>query len=150
MEDRTPSPREAQAALDAAASQAGRVRRSDRQFATILLWIAAMYLAVGVVVGFFPRGGSPIADFSLAVIGVGGFAGMLALFWRIRAYSRAGTIRFIWAMALFTIWNALAVGVSQGSAWWFRSAPGYRFTVTAAVACLPLLIAAWLVGRKQA
>jgi hypothetical protein len=149
-EGRTPSPREAQAALDAAASQAGRVRRSDRQFAPILLWLAAMDLAIGVVVGFFPRGGSPVASIGVAVIGIGGLAGILWLFWRIRAWSTVGTIRIAWAFGIFSIWNAVVVGVSQASARWFLSAPGFRFTATAAVACLPLLIGARLLGQKQA
>jgi len=49
-----PTKHEAQTALAEVDRAAARIRRTDKQFAAILLGIAAAYLAIGVVVGLAP------------------------------------------------------------------------------------------------
>jgi hypothetical protein len=143
------TPQQARAALAEAARQATRVRSADAQYRPILLGLAATYLAAGVLVGMFPRGGSIVAGVGLLLILVAGLIGGVGLLWRIRIYSRWGPVRFAWSCAAFTIWNAAVVGVSSATGWWGPHQPGVHFTVSAAVAALPLLLAAWLVGRRR-
>lgn len=78
-----------------------------------------------------------------------GLVGSLGIIWRIRIYSRWGPARFAWSCAAFTIWNAAVVGVSRAFGWWEPHQPGAHFTVSAAVAATPLLLAAWLVGKGR-
>jgi hypothetical protein len=145
----THTPQKAQAALAEAALRATRVRSADAQYRPILLVIAAMCLAAGVLVGMFPRGGSRFAGVALIVIFVGGLAGTLALLLRIPVYSRWGPARFAWSCAAFTIWNAAVVGVSIATGWWGPHQPGIHFTVSAAVDATPLLLAAWQIGKRR-
>jgi hypothetical protein len=141
------TPEEARAALADADTQATGLRRTDKQFRAILLWIGAMYLAIAVLVGLFPRGGVPLVGAAVLTIFVGGVGGTFLLLWRIRAYSRRGIQWFTWSAFGFTLWNAAIAGASTATGWWGRNQPGFHFSISAAVAVLPLLIAAWLVGR---
>lgn len=141
------TPEEARAALADAGNQATGVRRTDKQYRPILLGIAAIYLGCALLVSLFPHGGSPLAGIALLVIFVGGLVGTLFLLLRIRAYSRRGIRWFTWSAFGFTFWNAAVVGVSIAFHWWGRNQPGIHFFVSATIAVLPLLVAAWLVGR---
>lgn len=147
--DPTNNPQEAQAALAEAARQATVVRSADAQYRPILLGLAAMCLALGVLVGMFPRGGSRFAGIAVLVVLFGGLVGTLFLLWRIPIYSRWGPVRFAWACAAFTIWNAAVVGLSIATGWWGTHQPGFHFTISAAVDATPLLLAAWLLGRRR-
>jgi hypothetical protein len=141
------TPEEARAALADAGNQATGLRRTDKQFRGILLWIAAMYLGIAVLVGLFPRGGKPLVSAAVLAIFVGGVIASFLLLWRIRAFSRRGIRWFTWSAFGFSLWNAGVVGVSSATGWWGPHQPGLHFSISAAVAVLPLLIAAWLVGR---
>ncbi len=141
------TPQEARAALADAGNQATGIRRTDKQYRPILLGIAAMYLGSAFLVSLFPHGGSRFAGIALVVIFVGGLVGTLFLLLRIRAYSRRGIRRFTWSAFGFTFWNATVVGVSIASRWWGPHQPGIHFFVSAIIGVLPLLAAAWLVGR---
>ena len=141
------TPEEARAALADAGSQATGLRRTDKQFRAILLWMAAMYLAIAVLVGLFPRGGVPLVGAAVLTIFVGGVGGSFLLLWQIRAYSRRGIRWFTWSAFGFTLWNAGIPASSTASGWWGPHQPGLHFSISAAIAVLPLLIAAWLVGR---
>lgn len=146
----SPTPHEARAALAEAAGQAARIRRTDRQFAIILLALAAAYVALGVVVGLSPvHGGAPFALVAFVVFLLCAPAGLLALFWRIRAYSRTGIQWFTVSCAAFTFWNALVAGVSAATHWWASDQPAGHFSVSAAVAAAPLVVAAWLLTMKR-
>lgn len=149
MRESTPTPAEARGALAEAARQAARGRRADSQFRPILLGLAGACLTAGVLVGLFPRGGSTFAGVGLIFLLVAVLVGGVALLWRIRVYSRWGPIRFAWSCAAFSIWNAAVVGVSVATGWWGPHQPGLHFTVSAAVASIPLLFAAWLLGKRR-
>ena len=146
----SPTPQQARDALSEAAGATARVRRTDRQFGTILLGIAAWYVAAGVVVGLSPtEGGAGFALVAFLTILLAGMAGTVILLWRIRAYSRSGLLQFSVSCAAFTFWNAIAAGVSSATHWWATDQPANHFTVSAVVASIPLFVAAWLVTRKR-
>jgi hypothetical protein len=141
------TPEEARAALAAAGTQAAGVRRSDRQFRSILLGLATVYVAGALLVSAYPHGGSRFAGIALIAVFAGGLIGMLLLVWRIRAYSRRGILGFTWSAAAFSFWNAAVIGVSEVTRWWGPHQPGSHFFVSAIVAAIPLVVAAWLIGR---
>ena len=141
------TPEEARAALADAGNQATGLHRTDKQFRAILLWVAGMYLAIAVLAGFFPRGGWPLVGAGVLAILFGGFGVTLLMLWRIRAYSRRGLQWFTRSAAAFTLWNIAVVGVSHLSGWWGPQTSEFHFLISAAISVLPLLVAAWLVGR---
>jgi len=144
-----PSQQEAQAALAEAGIQATRVRESDHQLRWILLGIAVLYLVVGAVVSASsPHRGGSFAGLAFLVIMLSGLVGGIVLITRIRAYSRAGLLWFTWACAAFNLWNATVCGVSLLTGWWGPNQPSYHFGVSAAACVIPLVAAAWLIGRR--
>jgi hypothetical protein len=150
VSESAPTPRDAQAALAEANSQAVRVRRADHQLGWIVLGIAAMYLAAAAVVSTLadPRHGGPVAGPALLVIVFGGLVGIVVVFLRIRAYSRTGILLYFGGIAAFNLWNAIVVGVSIGTRWWASTQPSYHFGVSVAVGTIPLLVTAWLIWRR--
>jgi hypothetical protein len=143
-----PTQQEAQAALTEADRAAARIRRTDKQFSAILLGLAAAYVAIGVLVGLAPA----VPGFALVailVILVGALGGGVILLLRIRAYSRTGILQFTASCAAFSFWNAMVVGVSSATRWWAPNQPTSHFTVSAVVAAIPLVVAAWLVSRTR-
>jgi hypothetical protein len=143
MNDSAPTPEEARSALAEADGRALGVRRSDSQLRFVLLTIAATYLAIGVVVGRFPHGGHLAGPTVLAIFAVGVILAVV-LFWRVRAYSKPGVLRFALYGFGFTIWNMAVIGASFASGWFGPNQLGWHFTVSAAVASIPLVLAAWL------
>jgi hypothetical protein len=145
-----PTPQEAQAALTEADSQGARVRRADRQLAWMLLAVAAVWLAVGGVISTLPdpRRGGPVAGLGIVAIGIVGVVGLVVVGLRIRAYSRTGILLYFAGITVFNIWNAVVTGMSTLTHWWASSQPSYHFGLSAAVAVIPLLIAAWLIWRR--
>lgn len=146
--DSAPTPQAAQADLAEADARARKIRRSDSQFRFVLVALAATYLALGIVVGLRPRGG-PYAGPAVLAIFVCGIAAMVVIFRRVRAYSKAGVLRFSLACSAFTVWNALVLGGSFVTGWLGPHQPGGHFTVMTAVASMPLVVAAWLLGRRR-
>jgi hypothetical protein len=145
MEDMTPL--EAKTALGDAKNRAAEVRATDSQFRVILLVLAGIDLVAALLIGLFPQGRSPVAGITLLVVFLGGFLAALIVLLRARAYSRRGVLFFTWSCAAFTWWNAVVVGVSVAAGWWGPHQPATHFSVSAIIAALPLLLAAWLVGR---
>jgi hypothetical protein len=145
-----PSPREAQAALTEANSQAARVRRSDHQLAWMLLGIAAVYLAAGGVISTLPslRRGGPVAGLAILAVVIVGVVGLVFIGLRIRAYSRTGVLLYFGGVAVFNIWNAIVTSLSIFTGWWASTQPSYNFGISELVGAVPLLIAAWLIGRR--
>jgi hypothetical protein len=145
-----PTPREAQAALVEADSQAVRVRHSDHQLGWIVVGIAAVYLAAGAVISTVadPRRGGPVAGIAILAILVVGLFGLVFVFLRIRAYSRTGILLYFGGIAAFNIWNAIVTGVSIGLRYWASTQPSYHFGVSELVGSIPLLVAAWLILRR--
>ena len=148
MSDTTPTPEQARAALAEAEGRALGVRRSDGEFRFILLALVVIYVAIGVVIGLHPRGG-PFAGPVVLAIFVAGAALTAVLFRRVRAYSKPGILRFSLYLSGFGIWNAAVISVSFVSGWFGPNQPGWHFTVSAAVASLPLLLAAWLLAPRR-
>jgi hypothetical protein len=145
-----PTPQEAQAALAEANSQAVRVRRADRQLAWMLMAVATIYLAVGAVVSTLPdpRRGGPVVGPAILAIFVVGLVGLIVVGLRIRACSRAAILLYFGGITVFNIWNAVVTGVSTLTHWWAPAQPSYHFGLVAAIAVIPLLIAAWLIWRR--
>ena len=148
MNDSAPTPDEARSALVEAQNRALGVHRSDSQLRFVLLAIAATYVAIGVVVGRFPHGGHLAGPTVLAIFAAGvAVAGVV--FWRVRAYSKPGILRFSLYCSGFTIWNSAVIGASFASGWFGPSMAGWHFTVSAAVAAIPLVAAAWLLAPPR-
>jgi hypothetical protein len=145
MDDVTPL--EARAALVDANERAAQVRGTDTQFRLILLILAGIDLVAALLMGLFPHGGSIFAGITLLAVFAGGLLAGLILLLRARAYSRRGILFFTWSCAAFTWWNAAVVGVSVASGWWAPHQPATHFSASAVIAAIPLLVAAWLVGR---
>jgi hypothetical protein len=150
MSESAPTPHEAQAALIEASSQAARVRRSDLQLAWMLLGIVAVYLAAGGVISTLPslRRGGPVVGLAILAIVIVGVVGMIIVGLRIRAYSRTGILLYFGGVAVFNIWNAIVTSVSIFTGWWALTQPSYHFGISELVGAVPLLIAAWLIGRR--
>ena len=149
MDEAPPTADEARTALAEAGNQATGLRRTDKQFGRILLVLAGMYLAAAAIMALFPHGGSRLAGIALIVVFVGGLAGCLFAFLRMRAFSRMGPLSFTWAVAGFTWWNTAVIGVSVVSGWWGPHQPATHFSVSALVAVIPLIAASWLIGRRR-
>jgi hypothetical protein len=148
MNDSAPTPEQARSALAEAGGRAVGVRRSDSQYRFVLLTIAATYLAIGVVVGRFPHGGHLAGPIVLAIFAVGVILAVV-LFWRVRAYSKPGVLRFALCGFGFTIWNMAVIGASFAIGWFGPNQPGWHFTVSVAVASIPLVLAAWRLAPRR-
>ena len=149
MNETAPTPDEARAALAKANSQKALVRKADREFRWILVVIATVYVVVAALVSIaFPRRGSPLAGMVALLVIAAGIAAMVVLGRRVRAYSTAGIAWYVVAIAIFLLWNAVVTGVSLLSGWWSPRQPGYHFAISEAVGAIPLIVAAWLFGRR--
>ena len=148
MTDSSPSPQEARASLDEANRRAATVRRSDSQFRVVLLVVASLYLATGALLSANPRGGNFLIGDALIVIFLGGSAGAIYLVWRIRAWSRTGILWLLGSVAVFLLWNGAVIWASIATGWWGPHQPGVHFGGSVLVAVIPLLVGAWLLGRR--
>jgi hypothetical protein len=148
MNPESPTPQEARASLEEAKRNATTVRRSDGQLRLVLLVVAAMYLATAALVSANPRGGNVFIGDALLIVFLSAFGSVLYLTWRIRAWSRAGLLWFVGSVAAFLVWNGAVIWISIATGWWGRESPGYHFGGSAMVAVIPLVVAAWLIGRR--
>jgi hypothetical protein len=149
VNEMAPTPDEARAALAKANSQKALVRKADREFRWILFVVAAVYVVVaGLVSITFPRRGSPLAGTIALLVVAGGLAAIVVLGRRVRAYSTGGIAWYVAAIAIFLLWNFAVTGVSLLSGWWSPKQPGYHFAISEAVGAIPLIVAAWLFGRR--
>jgi hypothetical protein len=150
MPEQIPTPYEARAALAEAERQAGRLRRTDNRFRLVLLIIAGTYVSLGLLIGI-PRLERPAIPplISLPLVLGGALIWCLVLLLPMRARSRWGYGWFMWSIAAFSIWNGMVVAVSMAAGWWAPGQPGYHFSVSAAVAAVPLVAAAWLIGWRR-
>jgi hypothetical protein len=145
-----PSPLEAQAALAEANSQVARVRRADHLFRWFLLGVAGAYVGGSAIMSFSPRpGGSTVVWVALLAFLFGFVVAFTVLGMRIRAYSRTGLGSFLAAFAVFWIWDSIVNGVSLINGWWSPSEPSYHLVISEAVGVIPLIVAAWLIGRRK-
>ena len=116
----------------------------------MLLGVVAVYLAAGGVISTLPslgRGG-PVAGLAILAIVIVGVVGLIFVGVRIRAYSRTGILLFFGGVIAFNIWNAIVTAVSIRTGWWALTQPSYHFGLSELVGAVPLLITAWLIGRR--
>jgi hypothetical protein len=146
---KTPTPQEARAALTEAGVRAQAVWGADTRFRPILLVLAAADVGIGVLLGFNPRGEWRYGGVVLLAIYLGAIIATGVLVRRPPARSRAAGMRFFLACVVFFVWNAAMIAVSVASGWWGASQPGFHVTVSFAVAALPLVVAAWLIGPPR-
>lgn len=148
MAEISPTPEDARASLDEAAKQAAGLRRADSAFRPILVALAATYLAVAVLLSINPRGGNVLISDGVLITYVAGVAITFYFAWRIRAWSRVGTAWLVVSTLGFTLWNVAVIWASIATGWWGPHQPGLHFGVSAVVAVIPLLVAAWRTGRS--
>lgn len=148
MAEITPTPQDARASLDEAAKQAAGLRRADSAFRPILLALAATYLALAVLLSINPRGGNVLIGDGVLITYAAGVAVTFYLAWRIRAWSRVGTVWLVASTLGFTLWNLAVIWASIASGWWGPHQPGLHFGASALVAVIPLLVGAWRLGRS--
>jgi hypothetical protein len=146
--ENAPTPEEARAALAEANKQATLVRRADREFRWILLIIAATYSAIALILSLSPHHGSTFSGIAIAGLFAAALIGLVWRGLRLRAFSRAGFLGYMFAMVAFNLWNALAVGVSIATRYWASTQPSYHFGVTALIGMIPLIAAALIIGRR--
>lgn len=111
--------------------------------------IAACYLAAGVIVSLSPDRQSPLIWPAIMILVVGFCVGIILFGLRLRALSRHGQLWYIWGVFAFNVWMGLVVGVSIGTRWWASTQPSYHFAVTIAIGVVPLVVLAWLLGRRS-
>jgi hypothetical protein len=116
----------------------------------MLLGIAAVYLAAAGVISTLPdpRRGGPVAGLAILAIVIVGSVAFIVVGLRIRAYSRTGILLYLGGVTVFSLWNAIVAGVSMGTRWWASTQPSYHFGISELVGAVPLLLAAWLIGRR--
>ena len=150
VSEQPPTPREAEAYLAEANSQAMRVRHADHQLGWMLMGIAAIYLAVGAVVSTLPdlRRGGPVVSLAILAIVIVGLGGFIYVGLRIRAYSRAAILLYFAGVIAFNLWNGAVSSVSIITRWWAPPQPSYHFGLGAVIAVIPLLVAVWLIWRR--
>ena len=59
-----------------------------------------------------------------------------------------GSLWLLGSVAVFLLWNGAVIWVSIATGWWGPHQPGLHFGGIVVVAVIPLLVAAWLVGRR--
>lgn len=148
MNETSPTPGDARAALDEAGRRAALVRRADNQFRPILLVVAALYLAIGALLSANPRGGNILISGALLILFLGGLVGGIYLTLRIRAFSRTGIFWFVGSVGAFLLWNGAVLWASIATGWWGPHQSGIHIGGSVVVAVIPLLVAAWLIGRR--
>ena len=148
MSEPAPTAQEARAALAEATTRATSVHRADRQFQLITLCLAACWLAFGVIVSLSPDRNSVLVWAGVLVAAIVGPGGVIWLGLRIRAYSRGRMLLFFGGFVVFQAWLGIVAGVSIGTRWWASTQPSYHFGVTIAIGVIPLLVLAWLLGRR--
>jgi hypothetical protein len=110
--------------------------------------LAATYLAVAILLSINPRGGNVLIGAGVLITYAVGVAITSYLAWRIRAWSRVGTVWLAASTLGFTLWNVAVIWASIASGWWGPHQPGLHFGASAVVAVIPLLVGAWRLGRR--
>ena len=107
-----------------------------------------MYLAIGAVMSVSTHRGSNPAGPAIVLVMAIVLTAIVVVALRIRAYSRVGVLWFTLTAALFTVWNATITSASLITHFWSAQQPGYHFGLSVLVGVLPLLVGAWLIGRR--
>lgn len=150
-----PTPEEARAALAEVCAAERAVRSSDRVFQTRLLAFAGATIGlmlVLVVVGSLPNWLAPVAGFIVPAAFAAIAVAVISLQMRQRAYSPTGNRIFVVTVLVWLVWGLAVMQFSAHSGWWVpqpRLQRGWHFLVSALVGVVPLLVGAWLLGRRR-
>jgi hypothetical protein len=107
-----------------------------------------MYAVAGFLLSFNPRQGNQLIGTALLVTFLLALAGGIYLGWRVKAWSRSAVLWFVGSLAAFLVWNGVVIWVSLVTGWWRPGSAGIHFGISSAVALIPLLLGAWLFGRR--
>ena len=144
-----PSREEARAALAEAKRRASQVHRSDLQLCWMLLAIWMALAAVSAVMSFAPHRGTAWAPPAIGVMLIGFLAAAVVIALRMRAYSRGAIGLYFASVIAFNLWNAVVVSTSIATQYWASGRPTSHFGVSGMVGSIPLLVGAWLIGRRS-
>ena len=138
----------AAAAVAEAGHRASQVRHADLQLRWMLLAVVAADAVVAVLMSVGPQRGSRLAPLGIIAALVAAIVFGVIVGLRMRAYSRAGIRIYFAAIIAFNLWNAIVISTSIVVGFWRSGQPAYHFGISEAIAALPLVIGAVLVGRR--
>jgi hypothetical protein len=153
-----PTAAEAREAIARAAEARAAVRSADRLFRTWLLAIAGATVALTLLVEvmtLLPRWGvlGPVEGLIVNGALVGAIFVFVTIEARQRAYSRGAKLWFSATIFVFVIWGLYVERWSLGSGWIAYQLPPlvrtWHVALSAVVATIPLLLSAWLIGRRR-
>jgi hypothetical protein len=144
VRESAPTPQEAQAGLAEASNQTARVRRADHQLRWVVIAFAAAYLAQESTFNWWR---SNTGLLGLVVVGGSGCVVLIWLALRIRAYSRFAIGVASTTLVVFFVWNLAVRGVAFATGLAGPQQP-VQATVTDAIGVIPLIVGAWLIGRR--
>ncbi len=139
---------QARAALQEAGMRAAQVLRNDRQLAWMLFVVAAVYLGAGAVMSFSPHHGRTYAGVTVVLMLAAAIVAGVVIGIRIHAYSRTGMLWYFSSIIAFNLLNAAVASVSILTRFWAADQPSYHFGLSVLVGVIPLVLGAWLIGRR--
>jgi hypothetical protein len=149
MDATEPTREGAAAAVAEAGHRTGQVRHADLQLRWMLLAVLGADAVVAVLMSVSLERGSRLAPLGIVGALVAAIVFGLIVGLRIRAYSRAGIRIYFAAIIAFNLWNAIVISTSIVAGFWRSGQPAYHFGISEAIAALPLVIGAGLVGRRS-
>ena len=149
MTEAQPTRQDAAAALAEVGIRAQQVRQADSHLRWMLLALLAAYLVVAVLMSLSPHHGSTFVAVGIMATLVAAVAFAVVVGVRIRAYSRDGIRLYFGTIIAFNLWNAIVTSASIATRFWGTDQPSYHFGISEAVGVVPLVIGAWLLGRRR-
>ena len=132
---------------------ASAMTSSDRQFRPMLLAIAGTYLGCFIAIAVTTGGPGALGGVIVNAVLIAGLVAFGLALARQHAYTRAGRLLFARSVAAWAVVLAVVMQLSIRSGWWSTTLDQYQrswhFVLSAAVSVVPLLIGAWLVGRRR-
>lgn len=113
--------------------------------------LIAVVVADAIVEAVFSFAPHPGSVAPLVIVGalVVALVAAAVIGFRMRAYSRAGILVYFATIVAFNLWSALVISASVATAFFGRGQPSYHFGVSEAIASIPLLIGALIIGLRS-